>query len=368
MDHPPLDHQAWSKAHGGRHAHDLADSAVMSPDLESLGLPHTVTLPREGYAAVLPGLERALGARIGAPGGRVLVAAGASEANAIVFAGLLRPGDEVLVESPGYEPLRLTSALFGARVRTFPRMASHGFGDVGAAIEVAVGPETRMVVLTDLHNPSGAALEERDLAALDALAARRGLWIVVDETFRDASDRPLGTAAARGPRWVTTGTLTKAYGLGGLRIGWIAGSDIALARCAHAQNALSVLPALPSVALALALAPHLDTLRACGHRVLAANHACLATFARDHAWCRLVRPPAGTTAWVPMPPGLDGDALSEQAAARFDLAVTPGRFFGDARAVRIALGGDPARFAAALETLDRAVASCRAGVHNGGDR
>ncbi len=368
MPRPVYEYLEWSKAHAGRHAHDLADSAVVAPDLAALGLPAAAPMPAGGYAAALPALERALGARSGAPGGRVLAAAGASEANAIVAAALLEPGDEVLVESPGYQPLHRTPELFGARVRGFMRRASHGFGDLGSSLEVAVGPDTRMVVATDLHNPSGAALEPRDLDALDRLAARRGVWIVVDETFRDASTRPLGTLAERGPRWVCTSTLTKAYGLGGLRLGWIAGSAEALARCANVQNGLSGAPALPSVALALALAPHLDALRARGHQVLATNHEALGAFAREHSWCRLAVPPAGTTAFIALPLGLDGDALSERAASEFDLAVTPGRFFGDPHGVRIALGGEPARFAAALDTLDRAVASLAAGIRTGGIR
>jgi aspartate/methionine/tyrosine aminotransferase len=368
MSRPRFEHLAWSKAHSGRHAHDLADSAVAPPDLAALGLPHSVSLPHGGYASALPALERALAERLGAPGGRVLVTAGASEANAIVAAALLAPGDEVLVESPGYEPLRLAPELFGARVRSFYRQASHAFGDLHASVEVALGPDTRMVVLTDLHNPSGAALDPRDLDALDALARRRGLWMVVDETFRDASSRPCGTVAARGGRWVSTSTLTKAYGLGGLRIGWIAGGPDALARCENAQNGLSVLPALTSIALAMALVPHLDALRARGRALLADNHARLAAFAAERPWCRLALPPAGTTAWLSLSHPLDGRALSERAATHFDLAVVPGHFFGEPHGVRISLGGQPERFAAALDTLDRAVASFAIGARSGGAR
>jgi aspartate/methionine/tyrosine aminotransferase len=368
MSRPRSGHLEWSKAHGGRHAHDLADSGVCAPDLEALGLPHTGSMPRDGYATALPALEHALGARLGAPGGRVLVTAGASEANAIVAAALFGAGDDVLVESPGYEPLRQAPELFGATVRPFLRHAAQGFGRVAANVDVAIGPGTRGVVLSDLHNPSGAALAEADVAALDALAHRRDVWMVVDETFRDAGPRPCATLASRGPGWVTTSSLTKAYGLGGLRIGWIAGGDEALARCRSVQNALSVEPSLPSVTLALALVPHLGTLRQRTHRILAANGARLAAWARERPWCDLALPPSGSTAWIGLPRGPHGDVLSDFAASHMDLAVTPGRFFGDPHGVRVALGGDPERFAAALDTLDRAVALCAGGVRSGGAR
>ncbi len=353
MIRPRLEHLAWSKAQHGHWRLSLADSAVAAPDLESLGLPHQAGTPAPG--SVLPGLERALGARLDAPGGRVLVTAGASEANACALAGLLEAGEEALVESPGYEPHRAVPPFFGASVRTFARRREHGYGRVSEAVETALTPATRLVLLTDLHNPGGVPLEPADAAALTALAERRGLWLLCDETFRDASERPVGTLSALSDRWVTTSTLTKAYGLGSLRVGWVSGSAAALARCAEAQNALSVEPAGPSLALALALAPHLDSLRARARAGLAANHARWRRLVADGLPCDASVPSQGTTTFVHLPGPAGGDAFAAFAAERFELLVVPGRFFGEPRGVRIALGGEPARCAAALDTFQTAV-------------
>ncbi len=357
MSRLQLNHLAWSKAEPARRRFNLAESAVAAPDLDALGMPNSAPLPRAGYA-VLPDLERALGERLGAPGGRVLVTAGASEANAIAFAALLSPGDEVLVESPGYEPHRAVPALFGARVRTFVRDAA-STGGMAAAVAAALGPATRLVVLSDLHNPTGAALSSAECEALESLAERHRLWLLCDETFRDAGERPLGTVAARGPRWVAVSTLTKAYGLGPLRLGWIAGGGDALERCADAQNALSVQPALPSVALTLALLPHLDRLRERTHRLLAGNHARWSQFLSRGPALRAVGPTSGTTAWCLFDGSTGGDAFAAFAAERFDLAVTPGRFFGDPGGVRVGLGEEPDPFNAALEIFEQAVAAFR---------
>jgi aspartate/methionine/tyrosine aminotransferase len=352
MTRPRTEHIAWSKAaHSCRLG--LADSAVATPDLEALGLPHSARAASPGD--LVPELERALGARLGAPGGRVLVTAGASEANACVLAGLLEPGDEALVESPGYEPHRVTSALFGIRVRTFARRRAHGYGRVAEAVEAALTPATRLVLLTDLHNPSGMPLGQADVAGLTALAERRGLWLVCDETFRDAGERPTGTLSALSDRWVTTSTLTKSYGLGSLRIGWVSGSALALARCADVQNALSVEPAGPSLELALALLPHLDTLRARSHAILSANRDRWRCAVAVGLPCDAGVPSQGTTTFVHFPGPAGGDAFAAFAAERFDLLVVPGRFFGEARGARIALGGEPGAFAAALGTFQTAV-------------
>ena len=360
MSQPALNHIAWSKVHPSRHRFSLAESGVDAPDLEAMGLPSRTGLPTAGYA-LQPELEQILGARWGAPGGRVLLASGGSEANALVFAALLGRGDEVLVESPGYEPHREVPRLFDITVRRFERPLAAAGPSLAAVVEAALAPATRMVVLTHLHNPSGRPLTPDDARALDGMAERRGVWLLCDEIFRDADAGPTGTFAALGPRWVATSSLTKVYGLGGLRIGWIAGGDEVLARCAEVQIGLSVTPALPSIALALELAPHLDTLRARAHRMLAANHA---------RWNELLGrgvpfatpvPARGTTAWALFPAVGQGDAFATFASGRFELAVTPGRFFAEPRGIRVGLGTEPARFAAALDTFERALAAFAAG-------
>jgi len=354
-------HIAWSKTEPARHRFDLADSSVATPDLAALGLPHQTSLPKDGYAHALPALERALAARVSAPGGRVLVTAGASEANACVCGGLLSAGDEVLVECPGYEPHRALVPLFGATLRRFTRARERAYAGFAPAVEASLSSATRLVVVSHLHNPSGVLLEEADVEVLDRLAERHDFHVLCDETFRDTAGGRLCTLAGRGPRWVCTSSLTKSYGLGGLRIGWIAGNGEALERCAAAQNGLSVNPALPSVALALALAPHLDRLLERSHRLLAQNHARWSAFAER---CRAAGgsagfdpgvPSLGTTAWCLFSAEPGGDAFAEFASRRFDLALTPGRFFGEPRGVRVGLGSEPERFTGALAQLERAL-------------
>ncbi len=335
--------------------HILADSAIATPDLEALGLPHVATAPPEGYQAQAD-LERMLGERIGAPGGQVMVAAGASEANACVFGSLLGTGDEVLAEIPGYEPHRVVPTLFGATVRGFDRPLAGPPGALAAAVEGALGPRTRLVVISDLHNPGGGALGEEDLRALETLAARRDLRLLCDETFRDAGDRPPATVAARSDRWVTTGSLTKSYGLGGLRIGWVAGDPRTLAACEEVHDALSAQPSLLSVALARALVPHLARLRARTHEILAANHGVFTRFAARSG--RFAGPAVqGTTTWREFAGEDEGDRFCEFAGERFGVALARGGFFGRPRGLRIALGNEPVRFEAAIQALERAAAA-----------
>jgi len=358
MARVPTEHLIWSKHEAGSHRLSLADSAIAAPDLQALGLPHAASLPYGHFGGLRDELERMLGARVAAPGGRVLVTAGASEANACVFGALLEPGDEALIESPGYQPHRTSPRTFGAAVRTFARPPGGTPGALAAAIEAALGPRTRLVAFSDLHNPSGAALDTADIAPLDALARRRGFRILCDETFRDADRRPLGTVAGTSAAWVATASLTKSYGLGGLRIGWVAGDAPTLRACEDVQDAISVEPSHLSFALARALVPHLDTLRARTHQILARNHARWAEFERAH---ERFRGPAsrGTTLWRAFAAEGEGDAFAAFAAKHHDLAIARGGFFGDSRGIRLTLGIDPGRYDPALEALGRAAATFR---------
>jgi aspartate/methionine/tyrosine aminotransferase len=110
----------------------------------------------------------------------------------------------------------------------------------------------------------------------------------------------------------------------------------------------------PSLALALALAPHLDSLRARARGILSANHALWRILVANGLPCDASVPSQGTTTFVHLPGPAGGDAFAAFAAGCFELLVVPGRFFGEPRGVRIALGGEPARCAAALDTFQTA--------------
>ncbi len=179
---------------------------------------------------------------------------------------------------------------------------------------------------------------------------------MVDETFRDCVEDVPATVAARGARWVSTSTLTKSYGLGGLRIGWVAAAPAWRERVARAHDGLSADPSQPSCALALALLPHLDTLRARSHAILTRHRARLAALAaRDPRFATAVMP--AVTTFARFGRAAEGDAFAAFASSAFDLAVVPGRFFGDPGGVRIGLGAEPARFDAAFDVLERAAAA-----------
>ncbi|MFL6731486.1 MAG: pyridoxal phosphate-dependent aminotransferase, partial [Sphingomicrobium sp.] len=114
---------------------------------------------------------------------QVVAADGTSMANFLAMAALIAPGDEVLVERPTYEPLLGAASFLGAEIKRFNRKAEEGFRLDPGAVEEGLSPNTRLIVITNLHNPSGSLAEEEELRAIAALAARVGARVLVDEVY-----------------------------------------------------------------------------------------------------------------------------------------------------------------------------------------
>src|ERR1700694_4461243 len=157
-----------------------------------------------------------------APENVVTVSGGTSMANHLAMAALLEHGDEVLIEQPTYDPLLAIAEYLGANIKRFPRRFEDGFKIDIVELEKQVTPRTRLIVLTNLHNPSSALVEEATLRKSGELARDAGARVLVDEVYLEAmfenSPQP---AISFGPEFVVTSSLTKGYGLSGLRCGWI---------------------------------------------------------------------------------------------------------------------------------------------------
>src|ERR1051325_10881889 len=150
----------------------------------------------------------------------VVTAAGTTFANHLALAALVKPRDEVLFEHPAYEPMLALVHYLGAEVKRFSRKFENGFGVVPEEIEVT--PKTRLIVLTNLHNPSGALIDDVTLKQIGEIARRVGARVLVDEVYMETLfEESPRTSFHLGNEFVVTSSLTKAFGLSGLRCGWI---------------------------------------------------------------------------------------------------------------------------------------------------
>ncbi|HKL28753.1 MAG TPA: pyridoxal phosphate-dependent aminotransferase, partial [Natrialbaceae archaeon] len=161
----------------------------------------------------------------------VLVTAGASTANALATAAAIeRAGDDprALIEKPGYEPLVATPEGFGAAIDRFERPAEEAYALDSSRVEANLTPSTGLVTVTNRHNPTGRYVSRETLAATAEAVADHDARLLVDEVYSpfvlddDVRDGPFGGVSAVGlENAVVTGSLTKFFGLGGLRVGWV---------------------------------------------------------------------------------------------------------------------------------------------------
>ena len=236
----------WAKTRP-RPAIDLAGSNLHGCTLDDLpGARDAIDIAGEspdGY----PPLVEAIAARYGVGADNVATANGCSGANFLACAALLEPGDEVLVEKPFYDPMPAAARLLGASVITFERRFEDGYDVDADRVAAALTPRTRLVLLSNPHNPSGALARPESLAALAALASRRGIHVLVDEVYLDTvfADRPV-PAATLSPALVSTNSLTKSYGLASLRCGWTLAAPDVTRRIRRARDLVDVWAPMPS--------------------------------------------------------------------------------------------------------------------------
>jgi aspartate/methionine/tyrosine aminotransferase len=220
----PVRYIAWATRFYGNVAMDLATSGIPNAAWSDLGVPEPALDDPAAYA----GLRAAIATYNEVSTAEVVPALGTSHAVFLAYAAMLSPGDEVLVEHPGYEPLIRAAEGVGAVVRTYERRADEGYRVSPERVAAQMGPRTRAIVVTNLHNPTGVRTDDATLRELAAIAEARSAYLLVDEVYAPFDDLPedgVFRASARrlAPNVVAVASLTKCYGLGLLRVGWVLG-------------------------------------------------------------------------------------------------------------------------------------------------
>ena len=285
---------------------------------------------------------------------QVVAADGTSMANFLAMATLLEPGDEILVESPTYEPLLGAARFLGAAIRRFDRKPADAFRLDAAAIERAMSPNTRLIVITNLHNPSGALAAESELRSVGDLARKAGARVLVDEVYLDAAVPRHRSAIHLGPQFVITNSLTKVYGLSGLRCGWIIAEAAIAERMWRLNDLFGVNQAHQAERLACIAFDNLDTVFAGTPAMLDRNRRLFNRFAKARSDLDCMPAEHGITAF-PRWSGGDTQRLDDRLREAYGTAVVPGRWFEMPEHFRIGFGLPAEDFEQAISRLGSAL-------------
>jgi len=307
-----------------------------------------------------PPLLRALGRRYRVPADRVLtVSGGTSLANWVACAAALDgagPGAEVIVERPTYEPLLRIPQSMGCRIRRLDRRYEDGWGIEPGRFASLVTRRTRLAIVTNLHNPSGARIDPDTLRKMAQALARVGAYLLVDEVYLECLfGARTESSVHAGSNVIATNSLTKAYGLDGLRAGWILGPRDVVARAGTIHDHLGVNGVAPGERMTLAALRNLAAIRRRSRAILGPNLDRVKRFlAREHR-LRAQLPPGGNVLFARLPAGIDSGRFARHLLRRYGTLVVPGRFFESSRFVRISFGCPPASLARGLASLSRAL-------------
>jgi aspartate/methionine/tyrosine aminotransferase len=345
----------WAKLHSGARF-NLASSGVVEYPLADLPV-RLEDLVLSGPGAYgWPPLLRRLAAKCGVSADNVVAAMGTSMANHLALAALIGPGDDVVIERPAYDPMVAVARYLGAEVRRFDRRAEDGFAVDPDAVARAVTPRTKAIVLTNLHNPSSALIDTETLRRIGAIAREVGARVMVDEVYLDSlfEKAPPSSFHLDSGCFVVTSSLTKAYGLSGLRCGWVL-ADPGLARRMwriddlFAANPPHVAEQLSAIAL-----DHLPGIAARARALLETNRALMNAFLASRTDLESRRVEHGMTAFPRLKRG-NVDELCSLLRQRYETTVVPGRFFEMPEHIRVAIGCPTETLREGLARLSRAL-------------
>ena len=339
----------YNLAASGLGAFPLADLVALSglrmEDLEMTG-PSAY-----GYEP----LQQALAARAGVPPECVVAAAGASMANHLAMAACFDPGDEVLIEQPTYELILTTAQYLGAKVRRFARRFEEGFRLNPRGVERALTLRTRLIVIANLHNPTSAYSDEAALREVGELAKSVGARVLVDEVYMEACfDLKWRPAIHLGDHFVVTSSLTKAYGVSGLRCGWIL-AEPALARAMwHLNDFYAVTAAHPGELLSVIALKHLPQMAIRYRNLLTTNRQVLNEFLDSRNDLEVERQPYGTVLFPRLRQG-NVESFCKLLREKYETSVVPGSFFEAPEHFRMYVGAETATLREGLIRLGTAL-------------
>lgn len=362
--------ERWQSVHEHKVAHNLSESGVHPMTLKELlemgGGPGSVDALLDTSLGYAQGngeeslRERVAALYLGANVDNVLITHGGAEANFLATLRILGPGDEAVVMLPNYMQIPGLVEPWGAKLVPWPLDGSRGWSADISRLRALVNEKTKLIVITNPNNPTGRAYPAGTLDAVAAEAGRVGAWVLSDEIYRGAEVKGEETASLWGryDRLMITSGLSKAYGLPGLRVGWVASPDRQMVERLWAYHDYST---ICSSRLTQALAEHAlepGRRRAILERtrgIIRANLPVITSWADAQAGRFEYRPPdAGAILWLKYTGDAGSAGLAEEIRATEDTLVVPGDQFGMDRYMRLGFGSGGAELEEGLAAVRRA--------------
>lgn len=284
----------------------------------------------------------------------IVTTTGASEANFLVLSSLLATGDDFIIEQPGYQPMWLTPEMLGARRISWPRKFHDKFRVDVESLQDLFTKKTKLVVLTNLHNPSGVLTEWQTIQTIARIAEEHNAFVLVDEIFLEGSfvSQPSSYGI---PNVIVTASATKIYGLGGFHTGWIVAPRNVIEHCqrlkTHSTGASSYISELMTAQI---LRNARGELIKRFQKRAKENLYCLEKWMNEHdEWFDWVKPDGGLVCFPRYLMDIPSVELCTFLLDTQKILMNPGLYFNLEGCVRLSYGCDPQLLQDALQALDK---------------
>jgi aspartate/methionine/tyrosine aminotransferase len=345
---------------------DIGESAVKFLTVEELGIDLNQVALRYGHHTGEPNLRECIARQYaGLSAEHIVVTSGASEAIFSLNAALVKPGDHVIVEHPNYPSLYDIPESLGCDVSLYALQYDKHFKPDLEELEALMTAETRMISFTHPNNPTGSMISVAELEALVQFCEDHDVYLLFDETYRDLDfENALPPAATLSPRAISISTMSKCYGLPGIRIGWLAARDPSIL---DAILTIREQVTITNNALGEAIALHVLSDREKylnkARQHVEANRKLVTEWIENHAAFEWVAPEAGVVGLPRIKEGIavDPETLYRRLAEKYKTFAVPGRCFGlDNRHFRLGFGATRDEIRQGLKNLDSALAESSA--------
>ncbi|MGJ5620940.1 aminotransferase class I/II-fold pyridoxal phosphate-dependent enzyme [Sulfitobacter sp. MF3-043] len=293
----------------------------------------------------------------------VLITAGAAEANYLAIMQLVQPGDEIVIETPGWPQAEVLAKAIGAHVVKVERQEADAWRLPLDRVVASVSAQTRMIFISNPNNPTGDLLSADDIAELVRIADSVGAWLLIDEVYAGLEwDGPRSASVAgMYARGITTGSVSKALGLQGLRTGWLICPDAQMVMDAVVlrENASEIMNILGEVIAEVALRPErYGPAMEQARREGAANLVQMDRWVADQERLSWVSPRAGLIGLARLPDGIDSDDFARVLLADpYRTFLLPGSAYDQPGHIRLGVGGGASvNLAKGLDRVSQALA------------
>ena len=363
--------ERWLTRHELHVKYDIAESGILplklndllafeSPDDRTAILEHLLNLPLGYNEAVGTRELRTMIASTydGIDPDNILVTTGAIEANFLLFNVLLDAGDHVIAPYPAYQQLYSVPQAIGCDVSLWKVTPENDFCYDLNVLKNLVKPKTRLIIVNTPHNPTGAMLSKNELQQVYSLAESVGAMVLCDEAYRwltipdgESFAPPMCTLGSHG---ISVGTISKSFGLPGLRLGWMVAPKEIVTKCWAMRDYVSLSPGKLNDAIAILAFKHREKIIGRNNTIINANLESANRWVASHADILSWKPPrGGLLALLKYQLDISSLELADKLATEYSVMLAPGSSFGYENYLRIGIGQNPSIFKFGLEAASR---------------